>query len=107
MSDNDTNQPLSSESTAAEVDVHDTAKNVVSDEHSLTEVPQHHRMARRRSSSGSKHEYKPGGSISSQNADHKTTVEFVPPIEGTPAAEALAGTFFIPDALELFFPNCT
>jgi len=48
----------------------------------------HHRVARRRSSSGgSGHDAKYG-----VEPEHKPTVEFVRPIEGTPAAEALAGT---------------
>ncbi len=92
MSDIDTTQPVSSESVATEADVESTAKPI-GDDHSQSDVHQHHRVPRRRSSSGSKHEYKPGGSISSQNADHKSAVEFVRPIEGTPAAEALAGPY--------------
>lgn len=42
---------------------------------------------RRRSSSGGRHEPKSHDAMS----DRKPAVEFVPPIEGTPAAEALAG----------------
>lgn len=46
-----------------------------------------HRVARRRSSSGgSRHDAKYG-----VEPEHKPTVEFVRPTEGTPAAEALAG----------------
>lgn len=90
MSDIDVNQPISSESIATEADAETTAKSI-GDDHSQSDVHQHHRITRRRSSSGSRHEYKPGGSVSSQNADHKSAVEFVRPIEGTPAAEALAG----------------
>ena len=91
MSDVDTNQPINSESTATEVEADNTSKPVA-DDSSITDVHHHHRIPRRRSSSGSKHEYKPGGSVSSQNADLKAAVEFVRPIEGTPAAEALAGS---------------
>ena len=49
----------------------------------------HHVPTRRRTSSGAKI------NASSVGHDHKVPVEFVPPTEGTPAAEALAGKCYI------------
>lgn len=68
----------------------DGEKPVTSEGDAPASEAAHHRVGRRRSSSGgSKHEHRLG-----VEPEHKASVEFVRPIEGTPAAEALAGLIY-------------
>ncbi len=84
MSETDISLPRNSETSLTM----DGEKHVTTEGDAPAAEAAPHRVGRRRSSSGgSKHEHRLGF-----EPEHKASVEFVRPIEGTPAAEALAGS---------------
>jgi hypothetical protein len=85
MNDVDNNAPRHSDSSIN--DLEGAPAILMSDPNVDAATGVAHSKQRRRSSSGSKHDPKLHDVIT----DRKPAVEFVRPIEGTPAAEALAG----------------
>ena len=99
MSETELSVPRNSETSTVPEGEHHV--RIEGDEVTLAEHTHHHKPMRRRSSSGgSKHDYKPG-----HEPEHKP-VEFMRPIEGTPAAEALAGMFSALSCVSDNFDTC-